>query len=199
MTDDARRYRIRESLVDRALELIAARGWSGCDTAAVIAAAGVTEEEFHREFGSMLSLVIAASRRVTAAMHAARAQFEPEDSVRDRLFALVMARVDAARAFKPAIAELARAAPRDPLLAATGARVLGQAARTTLAGAGIATQGPSGFARVSGFTAGVILPVVRAWLDDDSEDDAKTMATLDRCLERAERFASAADPCAEAR
>lgn len=192
-TEDARRYRIRESAVDRALDLIADRGWEACDIPAVIAAAGVTEEEFRREFDSMLSLVIAASHRVTAAMLEARAELESGDSVRDRLFALVMARVDAARAFKPAIVALGRAAPRDPLLAAAGAHILMQAARTTLAGAGIATHGPAGFARVAGFTAGVILPVVRAWLHDDSEDDARTMATLDRCLERAERFASLTD------
>lgn len=193
-TAAARSGRIRESLIDHALELIAERGWRACDIAAVIAAAGVTQEEFYREFDGLLSLVLAAARRINAAMLEARASFEPDDSLRDKLFALVMARADAALAFRPAIVELGRAARRDPLLAAAAGQILMQASRRTLAGAGIETRGPAGFARVSSFAGAVIWPVVRAWLRDDTPDSATTMATLDTCLGRAERFATMLEP-----
>ncbi len=187
---------IRDRIIDTALQMIAEKGWAATTTEAVIEAAGVSEKEFYAEFDGLLSVVVAASRRVNAAMMDAKAEFDPDDSPRDKLFALIMARFDAAEPWRKAIGELNRAAPRDPVLAAAAGQMLTQTAALALEAAGIDTRGPLGFARTNAFMVGVLWPAARAWIRDDTPDRAKTMAELDRCLARAEKLASWFGPLA---
>lgn len=187
---------VRERVIDTSLELVAERGWRETSVADVIAASGVTDGEFYREFDGLASVMVAASRRLNAAMMDARTDFEPEDSIRDRLFALIMAHFDAARPWKPAIFAMARSVPADPVLAATAGQALMALSARALDVAGVETSGPLGFARTNAFMMGVVLPVARVWLRDDSEDLAKTMAALDDSLARAEDIALRVKPLA---
>jgi ubiquinone biosynthesis protein COQ9 len=57
-----------------------------------------------------------------------------------------------------------------------------------LEAAGISAGGLAGIIRAKGLTA-VYLTALGAWLKDDSEDKARTMAALDKALGRAEFFA----------
>lgn len=181
---------VRDVIIDKALEMIAQKGWRETTTEAVIAASGVTEQAFFSEFDGLLSVVVAGSRRVNAAMFEARADFDADESTRDRLFALVMARFDAGKPWHKAIGELNLAAPKDPVLAAAAGKVLMQGSALVLKSAGISTSGPLGFARINAFMVGVLWPAARVWLRDDSEDFATTMAELDQRLARAERVAT---------
>ncbi|MFQ5347023.1 MAG: TetR family transcriptional regulator [Rhodothalassiaceae bacterium] len=187
---------IRDRIIDTALRLIAERKWAETKVADVIREAGVSEADFYAEFDGLLSVVIAASRRVNAAMMDAKAEFDPDDSPRDKLFALIMARFDAAEPWRKAIGELNRAAPRDPVLAAAAGQMLTQTAALALEAAGIDTRGPLGFARTNAFMVGVLWPAARAWIRDDTPDRSKTMAELDRCLARAEMLANWFGPLA---
>ena len=56
----------------------------------------------------------------------------------------------------------------------------------TLEAAGLGASGLHGLVRVQGLTL-IYLDTLRVWLDDDSEDMGKTMATLDRRLGQADR------------
>ena len=187
---------IRNRIIDTALQMIAEKGWAETTTEAVIEAAGVSEKDFYAEFDGLLSVVVAASRRVNAAMMDAKAEFDPDDSPRDKLFALIMARFDAAEPWRKAIGELNRAAPRDPVLAAAAGQMLTQTAALALEAAGIDTRGPLGFARANAFMVGVLWPAARAWIRDDTPDRSKTMTELDRCLARAEKLANWFGPLA---
>lgn len=57
-----------------------------------------------------------------------------------------------------------------------------------LAAAGVSPDGLFGYARIQGLKM-VLACALKAWIDDDSADLAKTMAALDRALERAESLA----------
>ncbi len=54
-----------------------------------------------------------------------------------------------------------------------------------LEAAGLGAAGVRGLVRVKGLAL-VYMAVLRVWLDDDSDDSAATMATLDRRLRQAE-------------
>ncbi|GER07622.1 hypothetical protein GCM10007972_20120 [Iodidimonas muriae] len=179
---------IRDRVIETTLSLIAEKGFRATLVEDVIKACGVTEAEFYHEFDGLLSVLVAASRHLNAAMMDAIADFEEDDSTRERLFALVMARFDAATPWRAAIRELARSAPTNPVLAATAGQALMTMSARALRLAGVRVSGPFGFARVNGFMLAVLLPTARIWLQDESADLSKTMAALNEALDRAERL-----------
>ena len=62
-----------------------------------------------------------------------------------------------------------------------------------LEAAGLSSAGPAGMLRTKGLAL-IYLATLRAWLDDDSTDKARSMAVLDRGLSRAETVASVLYP-----
>jgi len=184
---------LRETIIDATMQMVEDEGWGGCTVDDLLARTGAERAAFYGEFDDLYSVISAASRRLDGAMLAA-ADFEPEEGVRDRVFALIMARFDAAKPWRQAIARLARAAATDPILAALGLRSLHHTAARALETAGVATGGPLGSGRIAGLVAGVLLPAARVWLRDDGEDLARTMAELDRRLGRVERLAGRMGP-----
>ncbi|GAK33207.1 hypothetical protein JCM17846_20050 [Iodidimonas nitroreducens] len=185
---------IRDKVIDAALMAVTDCGWRRTHIDDVIEAAGVSEALFYREFDGLVSVMVAASRQLNAAMADAVADFEEEDSTREKLFALIMARFDAAMPWRAAIVDLARSAPTDPVLAAAAGQALMTMASRALSLAGITVSGPLGFARVNAFMLSVILPAARIWLKDESADLSKTMTGLNDLLERAEWVASRSGP-----
>ena len=112
---------------------------------------------------------------------------DPGQSVRDRLFELMMRRFEAMEPHRAAVLAMEHGVDRDPtLMAATHQRNV-RCARWVLALAGLEADGMTGQARAQGL--GVIIGQARAaWRGDDAGDFAKTMASLDRNLRRAEEM-----------
>jgi len=185
---------VRDRVIETAMQAVAEEGWRNCSLEVIIARSEVDPQAVYREFGDSYSVIAAAAWRLDGAMLEAAADFDPEEQTRDRLFALLMARFDAARPWRRAIERLSRAALSDPMLAAIGLRSLRHTAELALRTAGIATTGPFAPVRVSGFAMGVLLPAGRAWLKDDSEDLSRTMTELDNRLRQAERLAARMGP-----
>ena len=127
----------------------------------------------------------AFSRRIDAATIDLPA--EPDATMRDRLFEVLMHRFDLLSPYKPGLRGLAREARRGRL------DVLGMACRLPrslawmLEASGISASGLKGMVRIK-LLGLAYLATVRVWLEDDSADLAKTMAALDRALKRAEPF-----------
>ncbi len=174
--------------------MIAERGWRAADVDAVALAAGIDRIEFLREFDGLHDVLIAAARRADAAMFEEAASLEPGEPARDRLFAVLMRRFEAASSERPALKALVRAAPFDPLLGAVMLRNLALSARRALEAAGVGAHGLAGLARAKALVALVLAPVIRVWLADDTPDLARTMAALDAALARYERLAVRLDP-----
>ena len=103
-------------LLVTAFELIAEEGWSRLSLVAVARRAGVAPAEVYRELPSRGALLAALSRRIDEAM----LEVEDADLVglppRDRVFELMMARLEALVPFRPGLARLARSARGDPCL-----------------------------------------------------------------------------------
>ena len=105
---------------------------------------------------------------------------------RDRLFEAEMRRFDALAPHKPALRRLARAAKCDPGLACALHALAARSQKWTLVAAGIHHGGIKGRVALEGAIL-VHLEAMRTWFEDDDEDAARTMATLDRALRRGER------------
>lgn len=177
----------REKILNAAATLFAENGWSRVSLNELRESSGVEPRIFDAHFDSKLAVVEGLVRKFTAES-VAGAMLDPDDSIRDRLFELLMMRFDAALAYKPAIRALSRAAPFDPELALTLGFALARAMARTLEAAGVPIRGPIGLLRIEAMTA-IQAGATRKWLDDDSPDMAATMAFLDRQLGFAERLA----------
>jgi hypothetical protein len=112
---------------------------------------------------------------------------DPGQSVRDRLFDLIMKRFEAMEPHRAAVLAMEHGQDRDPTLLAAAHQRHVRCARWVLALAGLEADGMTGQARAQGL--GVIIGQARAaWRGDDAGDFAKTMASLDKNLRRAEEM-----------
>jgi len=112
---------------------------------------------------------------------------DPGQSVRDRLFELIMRRFEAMEPHRAAVLAMEAGNDRDPTLLASAHQRHVRCARWVLALAGLEADGMTGQARAQGL--GVIIGQARAaWRGDDAGDFAKTMASLDKNLRRAEEM-----------
>jgi AcrR family transcriptional regulator len=176
-----------ERIIDAALARIAADGWRRLSLAAVAAEAELPILQVYRSFRSKQAILRAVFRRLDEAALTEPPSPEADERPRDRLFDLLMRRLDAARPFKPALAELGRALPADPASALLVGALLLRSMRWMLDSADITTGGLRGAAAVK-LTAAAYIAVLRVWEHDDSTDLGATMAALDARLRRIERW-----------
>jgi AcrR family transcriptional regulator len=175
-----------DRIIDATMDLIAGRGWRNLSLADIAAATGLSLAQLYAVFPSKRAVLAAFERRVNEQTLSGAAG--ADESIRDRLFDLVMRRLDALAPHKPAIRALVRDLPRDPAVVLCGGPRFLNAMRWMAESAGVETGGIGGVLRVKGLAA-VYLCTLRAWLNDDSPDNTKTLAALDRALKQAEFFA----------
>jgi ubiquinone biosynthesis protein COQ9 len=170
-----------DALIASAFTIIAEGGWSRLSIAEAARRAGLDLAATRRRFPCKLTMLM---RFNTMADTAALTGALTEGPVRDRIFDIVMRRIDTLQAHRPGVIALLRDLPRDPL----AALALGPASLRSMAwmleGVGLTAQGLRGQLRTQGMLA-LWLATVRAWSKDDSEDLSATMAALDKALDRA--------------
>ena len=179
---------IGERVIDATLELIVVHGWTRLTLAQISRTTGLSLEDLYREFPTKAAILSAFVRRIDTAMASAvDTDSEPEATARDRLFEVIMARFDALSPHKEAVRTLARDLRCDPITALGVAPSLRRSIQWMLECADLTSGGLRGLAHTNGLAA-IYTRVFGTWLRDDSEDMAKTMASLDGQLARAESF-----------
>jgi ubiquinone biosynthesis protein COQ9 len=174
------------ALVTAAFRLAGEDGWRAVSVASAARAAGLSLAEARGRFSSRDAILM---RFGQLADQAALLDAPSEGPVRDRLFDLLMRRIDVLQAHRAGVTALLRALPTNPPLALLLACATKRSMRWMLQGAGIAATGPRGELQVRGLLA-VWLWAVRAWERDESEDLSGTMAAIDTALRRAEQISS---------
>lgn len=171
------------ALVASAFSLAAERGWSGVSIAQAARDADLPLDRARRRFPARCVVLL---RFGSLADQAALALATNEGAHRDRLFDMLMRRIDFLQRHRAGVLALLRHLPADPPMAlALGAANLCSMG-WMLEGSGIASRGPHGRLRGKALLA-VWLWTVRAWQRDESEDLSATMAALDQALLRAEQ------------
>lgn len=176
----------RDTVIDRAMALIAERGWRATSLADIAAAADVSVSTLYPVFPSKVAVLRGFVSRIDETVLA-----EPTDasgSPRERLFEIFMRRFDALQTYRVSLQALVRDLPRDPGASLCIAQRAGRSVRAMAELSGVVTDGPLGIIRVKALVA-LHLWVMRSWLADDSADMAKTMKALDQGLERLEMLA----------
>jgi AcrR family transcriptional regulator len=175
-----------DAIVDATLRLAGERGWRGLSMAEIADAAGLSLSEVHRHYRCKAQILCAFMARIDRQVLDGTDPEIAAEPVRDRLFDLVMRRLDALKPYKPGVQALARALMRRPPAAAlVAAGPLMASLQWMLTAARIEPWGPLQPLQLKGFAL-IYLSVLRVWLADDGEDQAKTMAALDKALRRAD-------------
>ena len=144
-------------------------------------AAGVTLSQMRGEFPSTLAILAAYLKSVDRAVLAEDMADMAEEPPRERLFDVLMRRLEVMAPHREAVRSLMRSARRNPplTLALNGLAVRSQ--QWMLTAAGIKASGPRGLMRAQGLAV-LFAAVLRAWVNDDDPGLARTMAALDRAL-----------------
>ncbi|MFA7428848.1 MAG: hypothetical protein WCZ23_01695 [Rhodospirillaceae bacterium] len=175
-----------DRLVDAALAVVDAKGWRGTSLGAVAAHLGVPVARVGALAPTRSELLRLVFRTVDQRMLAGVMAADEMENHRDRLFDLVMRRLDVLAPYRRAVESLMRDAVFDPAVGLTVLAELRRSHGLTLEAAGISTRGLWGEMRVQGFGL-VYASVLRTWRDDATPDLAPTMKALDRALKQAER------------
>jgi hypothetical protein len=147
--------------------------------------AGLQLEQARARFPSRGSVLM---RFGVLADQAALSGVPSDGAMRDRLFDVIMKRIDVLQAHRAGVNAVLRQLPAMPPLALLMAAATERSMRWLLDACGARTAGLAGELRVRGLVA-VWLWTVRAWQNDESADLSTTMAALDRALGYAERAA----------
>jgi AcrR family transcriptional regulator len=171
-----------EALVASAFRLAAERGWDGVSVAQAARDANLPLDRARRRFPGRGVVLM---RFGSLADQAALALATSEGAHRDRLFDLLMRRIDFLQSHRPGVLALLRYLPANPPAALALACASQGSMGWMLEAAGISARGLRGKLRCKALL-GVWLWTLRAWQRDDSQDLAATMAALDDALARAE-------------
>jgi ubiquinone biosynthesis protein COQ9 len=177
----------RSKAVRAALELAQQRDWGDITLGDIARQAGLDLADLRREFACKSDILRAFQAEVDAEVLAKAKQTGPDQSVRDRLFDIIMTRFEVMGPYKPALKRIAcylRCRPGEASLIACSTLA---SQYWMLAGAGAKLGGPRAAVRVTGLAA-IYGKVFQVWLDDPSPSLDKTMAVLDRALSNGERM-----------
>jgi hypothetical protein len=168
-------------LLEAALGLVEREGWQAYGPLRLARETGAGLAEIVTQLGDRAEILAAMGRRADMAMIDVAVEDLADMSPKERVFELMMRRFESLRPARPALGRLRREAAPEVWLEGLGN--LRRAMKLIVEAADLAGYGPRR-AVVAAALAGAYLGTGRVWLDDDSEDLARTLAELDRQLDR---------------
>jgi AcrR family transcriptional regulator len=188
MTDATR----RQTIIDALLTLLAETPIERIDLADIAKAAGLSLADLRGEFPSVVAILAAHMKDIDRKVLSADVADMSEEPPRERLFDVLMRRLDAHAAHKAAIRSLMRSTFYNPPLALVMNGLAARSMAWMMSAAGISSAGPKGALRAQALTL-LYVRVLSVWANDDDAGLARTMAALDRELARAERWSGVLD------
>ena len=182
----------REKIVSAFLALLAERRIEEICFSDVAERAGLSLADCRGEFNALPAVLGAyvkdIDRRVLAGGDADMAAEPP----RERLFDVLMRRLEALAPHRAAIRSLMHSARRNPPLALALNMTTVRSMQWMLTAADMDAGGPRGMLRAQGLAL-LYASVLRTWVDDEDPGQARTMAALDRELARGARCGALLD------
>jgi len=178
----------REKIIAAFLTLLADKPIERIGFAEIAEASGVSLAQLRGEFPSTLAILAAHMKSIDRAVLSEDFGDVEEEPARERLFDVLMRRIEILAPHREAARSLMRSARRNPPLALALNSLAVRSQQWMLAAAGIGASGPRGMIRAQGLAA-LFGGVLRTWIHDDDPGLARTMAALDRALARGQRFA----------
>jgi AcrR family transcriptional regulator len=177
----------REKIIAAFMALLAEKRFEQIGFGNIAARAGLTLAACRAEFGATLPILAAHMKALDRKVLAGVSTDMAEEPPRERLFDVLMRRIEMMAPYREAVRSLMKSAQCNPglALALNGLAVRSQT--WMLTAADIDAAGPRGLIRAQGL-AMLFASVLRTWVDDDDEGLARTLAALDSALARGQRW-----------
>ena len=182
----------RSKIVAAFMELLATHSIEEIGFAEIAARADVSLADMRGEFGSTIAILAAYIKSVDRTVLAEGDADMAEEPARERLFDVLMRRLEVLAPHKEAIRSLVRSAGRNPGLAFALNGMAVRSQQWMLTAADIGATGPKGMIRAQGLAL-LYSQVLRVWISDEDPGLARTMAALDRELGRGQRWSGFLD------
>lgn len=182
----------REKVIAAFLNLLDDKPIEQIGFAEIAEGSGLTLAQLRNEFPSTLAILAAHVKSVDRAVLNEDFDDVEQEPARERLFDVLMRRLEILAPHREAVRSLVRSARRNPPLALALNGLAVRSQQWMLTAAGIGASGPRGMLRAQGLAA-LFGGVLRTWIHDDDPGLARTMAALDRALARGQRFAGLVD------
>jgi AcrR family transcriptional regulator len=182
----------REKIIAVFMALLAEKAIERIGFGDIAARASVSLSECRAEFGSVLLIWAAFAKDVDRAVLAGADADMADEPPRERLFDVLMRRLEVVEPHREALRSLTRSLACNPGLAAALNPIAVRSQVWMLTAAGIDSAGLRGMVRAQGL-AMLFASVLRTWIDDDDPGHARTLAALDRALARGQRWSGMLD------
>lgn len=169
------------------MALLADHGWHQITLGDVAKRAGISLAELRQSAPCKEALLPALTAEIDRKVLESMERSDESLRVRDRLFDVLMRRLDALAPYKPGLKRLAEEGVRAPFAGLAVACSIDRAMPWMLEAAGIGSSGLGGQIKAKALAA-IYLSAVKVWLTDDSADLGKTMGALDKGFERVGRL-----------
>jgi AcrR family transcriptional regulator len=182
----------RERIIDALMALLAEKPIEQIGLAEIAKRAGVSLSNLRDAFSATLAILAAHMKAIDRAVLAGGDDDMAEEPPRERLFDVLMRRLEILAPHKAAVRSLLRSAARNPGLAFALNGLAVRSQQWMLTAADIGAAGPRGMLRAQGLAL-LFTQVLRTWVHDDDPGLARTMAALDRALARGQRWSGFLD------
>lgn len=177
----------RDAIIEALMDLASERSWDDITISDVAARANVSLATFRDFFPSKGAILAAFSRKIDNIVLKTTGDELSGEPVKERLFDVLMRRLDALAPYKLGLEAISDWARHDPMAAAAINRVVVNSMRFMLEAAGIDSEGPVGALKLQGLAI-AWARILQVWFRDEDPGLASTMAELDRELTRGGHF-----------
>ncbi len=182
----------RDAIVEALMELAGERNWDDITISDVATRANLSLSAFRDFFPSKGAVLPVFFRKIDKKVLDGLGDELAGEPAKERLFDVLMRRLDALAPYKLGVEGVFDWTRRDPIAAAAVNRLTINSMRFMLEAAGIDSEGAVGAVKLQGLALAWarILPI---WFHDDDTGLAATMAALDRELTRGETLVARAE------
>jgi AcrR family transcriptional regulator len=182
----------RSRIVDALMALAAEQSFDDISIRAICDKAEVSLADFRDAFPSKGAVLAGFSKRIDRIVLQHPTDELASEEPKERLFDVLMRRLDAMSPYREGLREISRWLRREPMSALAVNQVVVNSMRFMLEAAGIDNEGGAGALKLQGLAL-AWARIVDVWLDDEEDGLSKTMAALDRELSRGERIVAKVD------
>lgn len=182
----------RDNIVEALMALAAEKPWAEISISDIAHRGGVGLAEFRDLFPSKGAILAAYSKGIDAKVLAGDSKDMADEPAKERLFDVLMRRLDAMAPHRAGLQGVMTWARHDPLALAALNQVALNSMRFMLEAAGIGSEGALGNLKLQGLVL-AWAKVLDVWFEDDDSGLAATMAALDKQLTRGGQFVARAE------
>ncbi len=175
------------ALVQTALDLSAAKGWNSLSISEIASESKIPLAEALVSFPTKTAILKVFQEHVDTMVINGTESDTATEPVRDRVFDVIMRRLEILNPWKAGLLAIAKDLIRDPGQCLYSVRSVTQSMTLMLECAHVSSTGLCGRLRVHGLSL-IYIKTLRHWAEDTGQDLSATMSELDQTLKAAENI-----------